>query len=68
MAYAGTDYGSAGAYNGTAAGAAANGVSLSSLTTAHASAIVVFFAMAVLIALRMGFRGVSLGGASVRVG
>lgn len=35
------------------------------VTTAHAAGIVVLGCLALLILLRMGFRGVSVGGASV---
>jgi hypothetical protein len=41
---------------------------LNSLSTEYAAAVVVLGAMAILIIIRRGFRGVSLGGASVRVG
>jgi hypothetical protein len=67
MGYAGNDYGSNGAWNGNGAGAAGAGQSLSNLSTSHASAVVVLGSLAILIALRMGFRGVSVGGVNVGV-
>ena len=67
MAYAGDDYGANGAWNGNAAGAA-GGQSLSALSTSHASGVVVIACLVALIAIRLGFRGVDIGGAGVRIG
>lgn len=41
---------------------------LSGFTTPHAAAIVVIGSLAALILIRRGFRGVSVGGAGVRLG
>lgn len=69
MGYAGQDYGSNGAYSMANTGAVGNpGSSLGALTTAHASGVIVIGALLALIAIRMGFRGVSVGGASIKVG
>lgn len=60
MAYAGQDYGASGTYTGNTAGYAGTGMSTSSLTAAHASGIIIGLALLFLIAIRMGFRGVSV--------
>lgn len=44
-----------------------NPVKGSGLTTAHATGIVVFAALAFLILIKRGFRGVSAGGVSIGV-
>lgn len=61
MAYAGTDYGSSGSWNNNAAGVSTQGISMSNLTAAHASAVIIGLSLLFLIALRMGFRGISVG-------
>jgi len=65
MAYAGQDYGASGTYSGNAAGYAGTGMGMgSNLTAAHASAIIIGLSLLFLIAIRMGFRGVSVGRAT----
>jgi len=54
MGYAGNEYGASGAYNNLGTG------SNSVLSTAHASGIIVGASLLFLIAIRMGFRGVSV--------
>lgn len=55
MGYAGNEYGAGGAFSdGTLVG------SNSALSTAHASGIIVGASLLFLIAIRMGFRGVSV--------
>lgn len=65
MGYAGQDYGPSASVSGSAS---VNGQSLSNLSTAHASGVVVIGALLALVAIRMGFRGINVGGASLRVG
>lgn len=61
MGYAGQNYGSGGAYDGSGTGA--HPVTGSgSIATEHAAAGVVFACLAALIAIRMGFRSVSISG------
>lgn len=61
MGYAGEQYGSGGAYSGTGTGD--HPVSGSgNVATEHAAAIVVFACLAALIAIRMGYRSVSISG------
>lgn len=59
MGYAGQEYGSGGAYSGNGAGVGS--MSFSGLSVAHASAVIVLAALLFLMAIRMGFRGVSVG-------
>lgn len=66
MAYAGNDYGSNGAWSGNAAGAGGT-PTLNSLSTSHASGVIILACLAALIAIRVGFRGVDVGGLSVGV-
>ena len=67
MGYAGNDYGSNGSWNGAGTAPGASGT-FSAVTTAHASGMVVVGALLALILIRAGFRGVNVGGASLKVG
>jgi hypothetical protein len=60
MAYAGEAYGSGGQYAGNAANAV-NPVPANGLTTERAAGALVIGALAALIMIRRGFRGVSVG-------
>ncbi len=61
--YAGEQYGSGGAYTG-GNGAVPNPVKMGGLSTEHAAAVLVIGALVALVAIRGGFRGVSVSGAT----
>lgn len=63
MAYAGEQYGTGGAYAGQAANAV-NPVPAIGVTTERAAAILVIGSLVCLIAIRRGFRGVSVSSMS----
>lgn len=68
MAYAGQDYGSGSAYQGgQSAPASATRMGFGGMATSHAAGVIVIGAMAALWAIRMGFRGVNVGGVKVGV-